>query len=163
MGILINKSKLKAAAGSMHQFCGAVRGVFIRPVTDDVVEAATVFLYEHVAREVFGNRFATELRREARLHYRSSPATTVEQRVDRLARNVDVLRRHADRIGPAGSAHEQYTRHVHNVIRALLIEANAPHNDPELIKGTFSRFESVIRRVKDHLVGIKRQSKYVMR
>jgi hypothetical protein len=163
MGILISKPKLNAAARSMHQFCAVVRSIFICPVADEVVEAATVFLYEHVAREVFGKRFAAEIRREARLHYRAGAPMAIETRVERLGRHTEVFRRRAENAASAGSAHDEYTRHVQTVICALLVEAGAPHDDPELIKGTFPKFEDAIRRLKAHLVGIKRQSRYIMR
>ena len=49
------------------------------------------------------------------------------------------------------------------MIRALLVEAGAPYDDPGIVKLIFPRFENTARRLRDHLQGLKHQAQFVMR
>ncbi len=53
MGFLVNDRKLKAAIGSMHQFCHNVREIFPGDVDDRVVEASTAYLYMSLVHDLF--------------------------------------------------------------------------------------------------------------
>jgi hypothetical protein len=163
MNIFLNTRKLKAAASSMHQFCPVVRSIYRSPPDDDVVEAATVFIYEHTAREVFGRRFADALRARLRQRYRYASPVEVETRVLRIGRNCDEFRRWEEAWAPPRDTQGEFTAYVHSVIRALLAEAGQPYDDPEVVKDMFPRFEEAARRLQTHLQGIRQQSRYVMR
>ena len=162
MGLLINKLKLKASIGSMHQFCPVVRTIFPDPPTDQVVEAATVFLYEQLVRSIFGNRFADHWRAGIRAKFKYSTAVEMDERLSRIGQNAQTFEQQEP--DPTGSSdHDDFTRHVRSVIRALLVEAGAPYDDAGLVKLIFPRFENTARRLRDHLDGLKHQSQFVMR
>ena len=91
MGLLINDRKLKAALGSMHQFCQEVRQVFPGDVDDRVVEASTVYLYVNLTRDLFGNRFAAKLQKKMHGRLKYSTAAEVEGHVTRIARQSEAL------------------------------------------------------------------------
>jgi hypothetical protein len=174
MGLFINKLKLKAAIGSMHQFCPVVRTIFPDAPTDEVVEAATVFLYERLVRAIFGNRFADHWRAGVRAKFRYSTPIDMDMRLARIGQNVETFEQQeaapGDGSGASGgsggsgaSDHDEFTRHVRSVIRALLVEAGAPYDDPGIVKLIFPRFENTARRLRDHLQGLKHQAQFVMR
>ena len=163
MGIFVNKLKIRAAVGSMHQFCAPVRMIYPEPPSDDVVEATTVFLYERLARATFGNRFADRWLESVSTSLKYVTPADLKQRLLRIGRNVEEFDRQEMNPGAAVSDHEQFTRNVRSVIRALLVEAGAPHDDPVLVKLIFPRFQSTAQRLRDHLQGINEQARFVMR
>jgi hypothetical protein len=163
MSLLIDKLKLKAAAGSMHQFLPVVRAMYPRIPPDEATEAATVFLYAGLAREVFGRRFAHHLRMELRPRYKFAMAVEVDLRILRIENRLEALKREAEKSIAGTSSHAQSTAHVTSVIRALLGEACPESDDHEHVRAIFPRFEDVVRRIKNHLLGIKRQARFVMK
>lgn len=163
MSMFVNGHKLKAAAGSMHQFCGAVRTVFPDLVDDRVVEAVTSFLYCRLAEEVFGRRFSVALRARCRELYKFSDWTEVESRISRIEHNIAAFDTHSAELDPALMAEEEFTRHVRSVIRALLLEADNPWQDTNVVRHTFPRFENTVRRIKKHLEGLRSQSNFLIR
>lgn len=158
MPLLVDKLKLKAAAGSLHQFLPAVRGVYPRPPADDATEAATVFLYVGLAREIFGRRFAHHLRLHLRPRYKFAIPTEIELRVLRIENRLEALTREAE-----PSMADDSAAHVTTVIRALLAEACPEFDDPRHVRAIYPRFEEAVRRIKNHLLGIKRQPRFVMK
>jgi hypothetical protein len=165
MNWFVDKLKLNAAARSMHQFCPIVRTIYPDPPSNEAVEAATVYLYAGLAQEIFGKRFTIRLREEIRNHYKYAEPIEVDLRVIRMEQRVELLRREArtQRNGNGNSQYVEFTQHVHNVIRALLSEAGDGFDNPQVVKLIFPRFEEAVRRIKTHLLGIKHQSRYVMR
>jgi hypothetical protein len=160
----VDKLKLKAAASSMHQFCPFVRTLFPGHPTDDVIEASTVFLYRNLAREVFGRRFVEKLNEQLREKYRHGPPIEIDLRVQRIENRLELMRREASENGNGhGTLHDQFTAHVRCVIRSLLAESGQEFDNPELVKLIFPRFEDTVRRLKDHLLGIKNQARFVMK
>ena len=131
--------------------------------TDTVIEAATVFLYDHMARDIFGPRFAAQLRELIRPHFKFSSPEQMEERLSRIAHNVAEFRRFEDAWNLSRSPHADFTRHVRSAIRALLAEGGFAFDDPAVVKDTFPRFEDAARQVRSHLLGIKQQSHYVMK
>ncbi|MHC4948586.1 MAG: hypothetical protein ACYTG1_10025 [Planctomycetota bacterium] len=163
MEVFSGSPKLKAAAGSMHQFCPMVRAIFPPGhVGESVIEAATVCLYLKLAREVFNRRFVAKLRERLWGQLRYGTPAEVEQRVRQILERTEVLERLAqeDRSAPEET---DFQRHVTSLIRSLFIEAGIDCAEPELVRETFSRFEETVRRIKSHLAGIKRQNLYIMR
>ena len=163
MPFLIDKLKLKAAAGSMHQFLPVVRSMYPGIPPDEAIEAATVFLYAGLAREVFGRRFAHHLRLRLRPRYKFAIPTEIELRVLRIQNRLEAMKRDAEKYSGEASPHAQSTAHVTSVIRALLAEACPESDDPAQVRAIFPRFEKAVRRIKDHLLGIKRQTRFVMK
>jgi hypothetical protein len=163
MPLLIDNLKLKAAVGSMHQFLPVVRAMYPRSPSDEATEAATVFLYAGVAREIFGRRFAHHLRLQLRPRYKFAIPTEIELRVLRIENRLEALRQGVQKHLADASLYEQSTAHATNVIRALLAEACPEYAAPEQVRAVFPRFEDVVRRIKNHLMGIKRQTRFVMK
>ncbi|MFK7959518.1 MAG: hypothetical protein AB8G96_03260 [Phycisphaerales bacterium] len=163
MGLFINGHRLKAAAFSLHQFCGAVRTIFPDLVDDRVVEAVTAFLYLRVAEETFGRRFAAALRSRARETYKFSDWSEIESRIARIEHNIEAFDATSAELDPALMAEEEFTRHVRSVIRSILLEANNPWQDTNIVRHTFPRFENAVVRIQKHLEGIKGQSTFLMR
>ncbi len=163
MGLFVDERKVSAAAYSMHQFCQVVRTVFPGEPEDAAVESATLYLYMQIARDVFGKRFAMRLGSKLRdqLKY-TTPAEAVE-RVGRIGRQAEALERTAGSMGAGRSFGAKCRTHVTSVIEALLSEAGFRSCDPELIKDTYGKFEEVVRTIKGHLVGIKRQNHFLMK
>lgn len=160
----VDKLKLKAAASSMHQFCPFVRTLFPGHPTDDVIEASTVFLYMNLSREVFGKRFVEKLNEQLSEKYRYGPPIEIDLRVKRIENRLALMRRSSETNGDnQGTLHEQFTAHVRCVIRSMLAEAGPELDSPELVKLIFPRFEDTVRRMKDHLMGIKNQARFVMK
>lgn len=163
MPLLINKLKLKAAAGSMHQFLPIVRTIYPRVPPDEATEAATVFLYAGLAREIFGRRFAQHLREHLRPRFKFAMAVEIDLRVLRIENRLEALKREMEKYEAESPPHVQSAAHVTSVIRALLGEACPESDDHEQVKAIFPRFENAVRRIKNHLLGIKRQPRFVMR
>ena len=163
MPLLIDKLKLKAAAGSMHQFLHVVRSMYPGIPPDEAIEAATVFLYAGLAREVFGKRFAHHLRQHLQLRFKFAMAVEIDLRVLRIENRLEALKREMERRGAESPPHVQSAAHVTSVIRALLAEACPESDSHEQVKAIFPRFEEAVRRIKNHLLGIKRQPRFVMK
>lgn len=163
MAIFVDSLKLKATVRSMHQFCGVVRAIFPSPPSDDVVEAATLYIYIRSAEGIFGKRFSERMSEALRDQLKFASPVDIETRLLRIDRNRDAFETAANEADPPESAHDSFTNHVHSVIRALVSEANFSAEDPGIVRLLFPRFEHAARRVRDHLLGIKEQSRFVMR
>ena len=163
MSFLTNDRKLKAAAGSMHQFCQEVRWIFPGETDDRMIETATVYLYGQLAQDIFGPRFATKLAKRLRQRLKYATPAEVEARIDRIDRQSEALERAAAALSEGDSAEEICRNHVESVIGAMLSEAGYEHGDPEASKKAFMRFEDVIRSIRKHLLGIKEQNYFLMR
>ncbi|MCH7546225.1 MAG: hypothetical protein IID30_07475 [Planctomycetes bacterium] len=151
MSLLVNKTKLNAAAYSMPQFCPIVRTIFPEPVDDTLAEASTFFLYLQVARDTMGKRFAVKLGEKLIESTRASREEIAEC-VSRLSKQVAT-------IPPKAEFHE----HVSQVITFLLAEAGCPTTDQEVLRTCFSRFQSAVSGIKQHLDGIKNQNVRVLK
>lgn len=164
MAWLVNERKLKAAANSMHQFCQQVRGIFPDNVDDRVVEAATVYLYVSLARDLFGQRFAAKLQRKLATNLKYSTAAEVEGHIARLEKQTDVLERAAHEDHPARTPEEIVRVHVVCTIQAMLSDAGfQEQRDQETIGRLYERFERAVKEMRRHLVGIKEANYFVMK
>lgn len=161
MALFVDKLKLKAAARSMPQFEVSVRTLFPGEVEDAVVEAATGFLYEQVANDVFDRRFAARLRKALLKMYRSAEPDEIAGRARRIARLAEMFQRTSE--DDPDSPQAAFTQHVQCVIRSMLAEAGLPFNDPEHVKASLGQFDSTMRKIKSHLEGIKRQNHFVLK
>ena len=151
MGLFVNKTKLNAAVYSMPQFCPIVRTIFPVSVNDTVVEAATFFLYLQVARDTMGKRFAVRLGEEL-IERTRVPRDEVSKIVTKLSQQVAS-------IPPNIEFHE----HVSRMISFLLAEAGCSTTDEEVLQICFSRFDSAVSGIKQHLDGIKTQNVRVLK
>ncbi len=163
MGFLINDRKLKAAMGSMHQFCQEVREVFPGEVDDRVVEAATAYLYLSLTRDLFGPRFASKLQKRlaGRLKY-STPAE-VDGHIARITKQSEALEKAMASGTHDRSADEIVRAHVTSVIEAMLSDAGFKGDDPEVLKRSYPCFEKTIKEIRKHLIAIKEQNNYLMK
>ena len=161
MGFLIDKVKLKAASSSMQQFYATVRAVYPEAPDDAAVEAATAFLYVRLVNDVFDRRFAGKLRRRLPNHYKFASPVKIHESAGRIGRFNEVFLRKLQESGTP--APTQFAEHVRCLIRALLAEAGFPHDDEQLIREAFPRFENAVRRIKTHLTGIKKQNHFIMK
>jgi len=149
--------------------CPAVRGIFPDLVEDRIVETATRYLYVQLADDVFGSRFAALLRAGLRHVYKYAEWQEIEARIGRIERNIRLFNEQEERAIEQGAAtpavvgDDEFTRRVRSVIRALLYEAGSDHDDFNVIRHTFPRFDAAVRRVKSHLTGIEQQPHFVMR
>ena len=162
MGLLINDRKVKAAANSMHQFCQQVRTIFPGEVDDSVVEAATVYLYMSLVRDLFGNRFGGKLQRRLYERLKYSTAAEVEGHMARITKHADVIERSAPRM-PESSPEEVVRAHVMSVIEAMLSDAGFQGRDPEITRPAYVKFEEAIKEIRNHLQGIRDQNHFLMR
>lgn len=151
MGLFVSNVKLKAAAGSMHQFCPKVRCIFPTVVDDAVVEAATAFLYLQTANDILGRHFANKLARALIDKFRS-PAREQMARISRMSAMLDSA-------GACREFHEFITR----VVQCLLQEAGCSTNDQATLRECFQSFQEVVMPMKDHLMGIKKQNTFIMK
>ncbi len=164
MGFLINDRKVKAAAGSMHQFCQPVRAIFPGPVSDKVVEAATIYLYMNLTRDLFGLRFANKLQRKLRRTLKYSSAKEVEARISAIVRQAGALEKAAATKGGTSRSPDDVVRaHVVSVIEAMLNDAGFKGEDPEVARKSYEPFERTVKDIRRHLVGIKEQNSFLMR
>ena len=134
-----------------------------QPPPDDVVEATTVFLYARVARDVFGPRFASRLSDHLLQHLKFTTPLDVEARCSRIGRSLTYFEQAERDACTNHSDQEKFTQHVRSCIRALLAEAGFGSDDSGIVKLLFPRFEAAVRRVRDHLMGIREQSHFVMK
>ena len=160
MTLFVDKLKVRAAASSMHQFCSVLRAVIPVDADECMVEAATVFLYDHIARELFGRRFAKRMRALLRDRYRCGTPIEVDARVWKINRYFEEFE--AAELRGCHDDQQAFTAHVRSVIRAFLAEAGMTSDNPALVKEMFPRFENAVRTLKQHLIGIKQQSHFVM-
>jgi hypothetical protein len=164
MGFLINSRKVRAAAGSMHQFLQPVRTIFPGPVSDKIVEAATIYLYMNLARDLFGLRFANQLQRKLRRELKYGTAREVEARIAAIVRMAAALEKAAAGTGGGGRAPEDVVRaHVVSVIEAMLNDAGLRGEDPETARKAYEPFERTVKDMRRHLLGIKEQNSFLMR
>ncbi len=163
MGLMINKRKLDAAANSMHQFCQEVRSIYPGPAEDAAIEAATLFLYLQMSRDLFGPRFTTGLNRQLQQRLKYSNAPETKARITRIAQLADARERAMSAAGPYRDADEKCRGYVTSVLRALLVEAGYRDDDPELIRSTYATVEQVIRDMKKHLSGINEQNHFIFK
>lgn len=159
---LFSSVKLQAAAKSMHQFCNAVRAIYPADVRDDVVEAATGYLYLSVSSDVFGRRAAQRLRRGICRQLKYLTPTEFTRCIERLALQAEAFRvsessalTSADEITPVQLA-------VNSAIRSMLIEAGLPHADSTTLRECFPKFGHAAERIKSHLAGIRRQNRWLI-
>jgi hypothetical protein len=161
--LLVNDRKLKAAAFSMHQFCQEVRQIFPGDVDDRIVEAATVYLYMSLARDLFGQRFANKLQKRLRGNLKYSTPAEVEGHVARITKRSEAMERaEAEKAGDR-SAEELCRAHTAAVIDAMLDDAGFQDTDTDASKKAYIKFEEAIRVIRKHLVGIKDQNYFLMK
>ena len=163
MGLLINDRKLKAAAGSMHQFCQDVRGVFPGDVDDRVVEAATAYLYMSLTRDLFGQRFTTKLQKRLAGGLKYSTPAEIEGHMIRISRQAEALEK-----GMAAHTHdtspdEIVRNHVTAVIEAMLTDAGFRGYDPDTLKRAYPLFDNAIKSMRSHLLALKEQNFFLMK
>lgn len=151
MGLFVSRLKLRAAAGSMHQFCPRVKMIFPVAVDEPAVEASTAFLYLQTARDVLGRRFASSLARQLASKFRA-PKREQMVRVARISAMAD-----------AHGGDEEFHEFITRVVKALLQEAGCPTNDPETLRECFTYFQEAVGPMKEHLMGIKNQNTWVLR
>ncbi len=152
MGLFVSKAKLKAATYSMHQYCPHVRTVFpVGEVDDAVVEASTLYLYLHTARDVMGARFTRSLAEMLQHRLRSSPerVMTILGRLNAMTQSMH--------------GNEEYHEVITRIIHAMLSEAGCDTHDQPTLQGCFARFQAVAGPIGKHLQGIKRQNVWVMK
>jgi hypothetical protein len=163
MGLLVNDRKLKAAAFSMHQFCQEVRCIFPGDVDDRVIEAATVYLYVSLARDLFGHRFAIRLQKRLRGSLKYSTPAEVEGHVARIARQSESLEKEAASQATERTPEEVCRAHTEAVIEAMLADAGFQDPAEEDATKAYIKFEAAIRVIRKHLVGIKEQNYFLMK
>ncbi|MHC4429263.1 MAG: hypothetical protein ACYS0D_11790 [Planctomycetota bacterium] len=162
MGLILNQHKLRAAAGSMHQFCQEVRDLFPGPADDSAIEAATYYVYLNMSRDVFGGRFTGRMGRMIRSKLKYATPPEIKQRVARINRRTEARDKALDKVNGPRNVEDRCRSHVTSVIKALLAEAGFHGDDPEVLRAAYTRFEDVVRDVKRHLTGIKDQNRFVI-
>ena len=163
MGFLINDRKLKAALGSMHQFCHNVREIFPGDVDDRVVEASTTYLYMSLVHDLFGCRFATKLQKKLHSRLKYSNAAEIEGHIARISKHSEGLEKVADNASTDRSAEEIVRAHVLAVIEAMLSDAGFKDTDTEQAARAYIQFERAIKEMRSHLVAIKEQNNFLMK
>jgi hypothetical protein len=163
MGLLVNERKLKAAALSMHQFCQEVRAIFPSDVDDRVVEAATVYLYVSLARDLFGQRFASRLQKKLHGNLKYSTPAEVEGHLVRISRQSESMEKAAAAKASERTPEELCRAHTESVIEAMVANAGIQNHDPVEAKKAYIKFEEAIRVIRKHLVGIKEQNYFLMK
>lgn len=161
--MLVNDRKLKAATGSMHQFCQEVREVFPGDVDDRVVEAATAYLYLSLARDLFGQRFASKLQKRLGERLKYSTPAEVEGHMVRITRHAEAMEKAMAAQTHDKSPEEIVRNHVTAVIEAMLADAGFPTNDPATFKKAYPVFDAAIKSIRTHLLGIKEQNHFLMK
>ncbi len=163
MGFLINDRKLKAALGSMHQFCHNVREIFPGDVDDRVVEASTTYLYMSLVQDLFGCRFATKLQKKLHSRLKYSNAAEIEGHIARISKHSEGLEKVADNVSTDRSAEEIVRAHVLAVIEAMLSDAGFKDTSSEQAARAYIQFERAIKEMRSHLVAIKEQNNFLMK
>ncbi|MHC4219604.1 MAG: hypothetical protein ACYSU7_14270 [Planctomycetota bacterium] len=164
MSMMVNERKLKAAALSMHQFCQQVRHIFPGDVSDRMVEASTVYLYVSLARDLFGQRFATRLQKRLRGKLKYATPAEVDGHLGRITKQSEAVEKTlaAQKQGEQ-NAEEIVRAHVEAVIDAMLDDAGFKISDPEVGKKAYVKFEEAIREIRKHLMGVKDQNHFLMK
>lgn len=163
MGMLINEKKLKAAIGSMHQFCHPVREIFPGDVDDCVVESATLYLYTSLARDLFGPRFAGKLQKKLYERLKYTTRAEIQGHIARITKTSDALEKAEHTTSHDHSPEEVVRAHVTSTIEAMLADAGFSYDDAEVIKKAYDRFERAIKIIRQHLIGIREQNVYLMK
>jgi hypothetical protein len=163
MGFLVNERKVRAASASMHQFCQQVRGIFPGPASDKVVEAATIYLYLILAQDLFGMRFADKLQRKLRRQLKYCSAKEAEAHLAGIVRRAATLERAAESRNPNRSPEDIVRTHVVCVIESMLTDAGFNDVDTDLAKKAYQAFETAVKNIRRHLLGIKEQNFFLMR
>ncbi|MCH7798853.1 MAG: hypothetical protein IID28_10480 [Planctomycetes bacterium] len=163
MGFLINDRKLKAALGSLHQFCHAVREIFPGEVDDRVVEASTAYLYMSLVHDLFGSRFASKLQKKLHSRLKYSNAAEIEGHIARISKHSEGLEKGMDDASADRSAEEIVRAHVLAVIEAMLCDAGFKSVGKEQAARAYIQFERAIKEMRSHLVGIKEQNHFLMK
>ena len=163
MGLLINERKVRAAAGSMHQFCQQVRAIFPGPADDRIVEAATVYLYLNLARDLFGHRFASRLLKKLARQLKYCSAREIEATITKIVKLSTAMEKAAADNGSNRSPEAIVRAHVVSVIEAMLTDAGFRGEDPELSSKAYEPFERAVMAIRKHLLGIKEQNYFLMR
>ena len=163
MGFLMIDRKVKAAAGSMHQFCQAVRGIFPGPVSDAVAECATIYVYLNLTRDLFGLRFANRVQRKLRRTLKYNTAKQVEDRIGAIVRRAAALEKAVAAKEGDKSPDDVVRAHVVSVIEAMLSDAGFRGEDPEVSKKAYEPFERTVKDIRRHLLGIKEQNYFLMK
>ena len=146
----------------MHQFCQEVREMFPGTADDAAIEAATYYIYNNMARDVFGNRFAGTMARSIRRKLKYTTSAEIRQRLGRINRRTQARDKAMDKVTTPRSAEEKCRCHVTSVIKALLAEAGYHGDDPETASIAYARFEELVRDIKRHMMGIKEQNHFVL-
>ena len=163
MGFLVNDRKLKAAVGSMHQFCHEVREIFPGDVDDRVVEAATTYLYVRLVRGLFGPRFAAKLQRKLHTRFKYSTSAEVEGHIARITKDSGAMEKGLDAHSPDRSPEDIVRAHVLSVIDAMLTDAGFKNPDREQAAKAYTKFDVAIKAMRSHLLGIKEQNYFLMK
>lgn len=163
MGFLVNDRKLKAAAGSMHQFCHEVREIFPGDVDDRVIEAATSYLYVSLVRDLFGHRFAAKLLKKLHTKLKYSTSAEVEGHIARITKHSEMMEKGLDMNAPDRSPEDIVRAHVLSVIDAMLADAGFKNPDREQSSKAYTKFEQAIKEMRSHLLGIKDQNYFLMK
>ena len=163
MGFLINDRKLKAALGSMHQFCHTVREIFPGDVDDRVVEASTAYLYMSLVNDLFGSRFATKLQRKLHSRLKYTNAAEIEGHIARISKHSEGLEKGVDHASAVRSAEEIVRAHVLAVIEAMLSDAGFKDTNREQSAKAYTQFERAIKEMRLHLVAIREQNNFLMK
>lgn len=161
MGLLSNERKVKAAACSMHQFCQDVRDIYPGDVDDRVVEAATVYIYQSLARDLFGHRFAAKLRRKLAAMLKYATPAEVEGRLARIEKHSEALEKAM--AANLQTPEELCRAHTASVMEAMLSDAGFSSGDDQAATKSFGRFEAAIHVIRKHLIGIKEQNVFLMK
>ena len=163
MGFLINDRKLKAALGSMHQFCHNVREIFPGDVDDRVVEASTAYLYMSLVNDLFGSRFATKLQRKLHSRLKYTNAAEIEGHIARISKHSEGLEKGVDHASADRTAEQIVRAHVLAVIEAMLSDAGFKSADREQSAKAYIQFERAIKEMRSHLLAIKEQNNFLMK
>ena len=163
MGFLVNDKKVKAAATSMHQFCQTVREIFPGDVDDRVVEAATMYVYVSLTRDLFGQRFAHKLQKRLRAFLKYTTAAEADGHIARITKHSEALENALAAHSTDRSVEEIVRAHVTSVIEAILSDAGFNGEDHEIAKKAYERFEMAIQQMRKHLIGIKDQNVFLLR
>ncbi len=163
MGFLVNDRKLKAAVGSMHQFCHEVREIFPGDVDDRVVEAATAYLYVSLVGDLFGPRFGAKLQKKLHSRLKYSTSAEVEGHIARITKHAGAVEKGMDKNSPDRSPEEIVRTHVLAVIDAMLADAGFNNPDREQSATAYTKFEHAIKEMRSHLLGIKDQNHFLMK